>query len=225
MARFQRARKPEEKEVRRKAILRAARDLAREAGPIDLSLNEVGRRSGVSKPNIYRYFESREHILLQLLVAELEDLADSIDAGLAAIEPASADAAIDAVAALVTREFLARPLLCQLLGMAASILEHNLSVEAIASSKLEMLGHAQRITVAFQRALPWLDVLDAAWAGSTIAMYVAGMWPSAHPSSTAVEALCRGELAWLRIDAPRDLARTITMVLRGMKASAKPRGR
>src|SRR3954464_1120699 len=70
MAGFHRGRKPEDKEVRRRAILDAARELAREAGAFDLSLNELGRRSGVSKPNIYRYFESREDILFQLYLAE-----------------------------------------------------------------------------------------------------------------------------------------------------------
>src|SRR5215831_17174463 len=104
MPRFQRARKPEEKEVRRAAILGAARALAREVGPIALSLNELGRRSGVSKPNIYRYFESREEILLGLLIAELEEAASDIEGAL------DRRADIARVAAAVTRAFLQRPL-------------------------------------------------------------------------------------------------------------------
>lgn len=42
---------------------------------------------------------------------------------------------IGAAAHALAREFLDRPLFCQLLGMVASILEHNLSSEAIASSR------------------------------------------------------------------------------------------
>ncbi len=60
---FQRARRPEE--VRRQQILTAARTLLAERGVSELSLNELARRSGVSKPNVYRYFESREDVLLQ----------------------------------------------------------------------------------------------------------------------------------------------------------------
>src|SRR5258706_10967542 len=110
MPKFQRARKPEEKEVRRRAILRAARALAREVGPIELSLNEVGRRSGVSKPNIYRYFESKEEILLRIFASELEDLVADVEAAFAKL-----DGGVPAVASCIAREYLRRPLLCQLL--------------------------------------------------------------------------------------------------------------
>ena len=82
MTRFQRARKPEEKDERRRAILLAARDLAREVGARELSLNELGRRSGVSKPNIYRYFESREEVLFRLFVHELEEVVGEVEESL-----------------------------------------------------------------------------------------------------------------------------------------------
>src|SRR5437868_3569600 len=130
MHRFQRARKPEQKDARRRAILDAARKLAVDVGPFELSLNELGRRSGVSKPNIYRYFESREDVLLQLFVLEIEELVADIDRSLVKLR---ARASIASIARCIANAFLARPLACQLLGMVASILEHNLSVEAISS--------------------------------------------------------------------------------------------
>src|SRR6185436_17057431 len=94
MRRFQRARKPEQKDARRRAILDAARDLANEVGPIELSLNELGRRSGVSKPNIYRYFESREDVLLQLFVREIDEVVSSIERGLSKLRARASVAAI-----------------------------------------------------------------------------------------------------------------------------------
>ena len=124
---FQRARKPEEKEVRRRAILVAARDLAREVGPINLGLNELGRRSGVSKTNIYRYFESREDILLRLFITELDDIVSHLEKRLGTRQLKRAK-----VAALIVGGYLKRPLLCRLLGIVASILEHNLSADASA---------------------------------------------------------------------------------------------
>src|SRR6478735_8246043 len=68
---FQRARSPEQKEERRALLLVTARDML-EAGllPSDLSLNELARRAGMAKSNVYRYFESREALLLELLSAE-----------------------------------------------------------------------------------------------------------------------------------------------------------
>jgi AcrR family transcriptional regulator len=214
IARFQRARKPEEKDVRRAAILRAARELAREVGPIELGLNELGRRSGVSKPNIYRYFESREEILVRLLIAELDDAAAHAEATL----PALAD---DAVAAAIVEIFLSRPLLCQLLGMVASILEHNLGVDALRVAKQEMHVLAGRVAMAVGEALPWLSPADAVWAMQTIALYVAGMWPAAHPSSAAAEVMARPEFASFRVDAARDLRRFVDVVLAGLRAVSR----
>jgi AcrR family transcriptional regulator len=217
MSRFQRARKPEEKELRRKAILRSARELAREVGPIELSLNELGRRSGVSKPNIYRYFESREEILLSLFVAELEELVVHLEAGLG-----EQNDDVREVAACVAHAYLARPLLCQLLGMVSSILEHNLSVEAIAEAKTEIHALAFRASSALARALPWLSSFDAGWCAHSVALYVAGLWPAAHPSRNAAEVAARPEFAALKPDAGRDLRRFVQVMLSGLECLHRP---
>jgi AcrR family transcriptional regulator len=216
MPRFQRARKPGEKEVRRHAILQAARDLAREGGAIAVGLNEIGRRSGVSKPNIYRYFESREEILLRLYVQELLEVVASLEARLRAGLDARA------VAALLAREHLSRPLLCQLSGMAASILEHNISAETIAAVKGEMVAALPRAAAALRRSLPWLSEADAAFALQSIELQLAGLWPAANPSRAAREVLSRPEFAPLCADAGRDFPRFIEVLLAGLRAGAAP---
>jgi AcrR family transcriptional regulator len=213
MKAFQRARKPEEKEVRRAAILAAARQIAGEVGPMELGLNEIGRRSGVSKPNIYRYFESREHILLHLLVAEMEGVLADLEARLGR-RPLKRST----VAARFVAAWLGRPLLCQLLGMVTSILEHNLSVDAIAESKARMVDLSMGAAAAMVRVMPWLDPLDAAWAVQAIALYVAGLWPAAHPSQAAVEVLSRPEFASFKPVAERDLTRFVEVLLAGLDA-------
>lgn len=214
MPRFQRARKPEEKEVRRRAILQAARDLAREAGPMAVGLNELGRRSGVSKPNIYRYFESREDVLLRLYTSELGEVVAAIEARL------GEERGIGEVASVLASEHLARPLLCQLAGMVSSILEHNLSAEAIASSKAGMLALVPRAVGALRRALPWLDEEDAFFALRAVELHLAALWPVANPSRAAREVLSRPEFAAMIVDAGRDYPRFIEVLLEGLRAKA-----
>ncbi len=213
MQRFQRARRPEQKEVRRRAILRAARDLAREVGPVELGLNEIGRRSGVSKPNIYRYFESREEILLRLYVDELGDLVESLERYL---RPGQT---IGEVALIVSTEHTSRPLLCQLAGILASVLEHNVTVETLVSVKRELAALFPRAVAAFQRGLPWLSDGDAAFAIMAIEHQLASLWPAAHPSSVAREVQKRPEFAVFRTDIDRDLRRFIDVLLVGFRAS------
>jgi len=125
---------------------------------------------------------------------------------------------IAGVAERVAAEFLARPLLCQLLGMTASIVEHNLSADAIAAAKLRLLSLLGRLLGALCRALPWLAPADAAWAVNTLGLYVAGMWPTAHPSPAAAEALARPELAAFAIDATTEIERFTDVLFVGLEA-------
>ncbi len=215
---FQRARKPEEKDERRRAILLAARDLASEVGARELSLNELGRRSGVSKPNIYRYFESREEVLFRLFIHELEEVVSEVDETLGAVK-----ADVPSVAAFFTRVYLARPLFCQLLGMMSETIEHNLGVETIAAGKAEMNALFARVVGALARALPWLSEADALWASQSIALYVAALWPATHPSPAAAEVLARAEFCALQPDAARDLGRLVEVLLTGLEALNRSR--
>ena len=72
---YQRARRPEQKEERREAILAAAHALAVERSVRAVSLGDIAREVGLAKSNLLRYFESREEIFLTLLLREWEELA------------------------------------------------------------------------------------------------------------------------------------------------------
>lgn len=64
---FQRARTEEQREIRRRAILDMASAMLDEMPVAAVTLNELSRRVGLAKPNVLRYFESREAVLLELL--------------------------------------------------------------------------------------------------------------------------------------------------------------
>ncbi len=215
MAGFQRARQPGQKEVRRRAILEAARALARDVGPIGVGLNEIGRRSGVSKPNIYRYFGSREEILFRLYLAEMTDMVEAVGARL---RHAGAPLGVKAVAGILSEEHLSRPLLCQLAGMASSILEHNMTAEAIAEVKRGFAELLPRAGDALRTALPWLSEADAWVAIQSIELQLAALWPVAHPSAAALEVLSRTEFASMCVDAARAYPRFIEILLEGLRS-------
>ena len=81
---FQRARKPEEIETRRRALLAAAAELFDAEGPLGAGLNAIAARAGFTKSNVYRYFESREQVLLALFLAEMDEMVPALCADLAA---------------------------------------------------------------------------------------------------------------------------------------------
>ena len=80
---FQRARTEEQREIRRQAILDVASAMLDEMPVAAVTLNELSRRVGLAKPNVLRYFESREAVLLELLSHYLQEWLTDLAAELA----------------------------------------------------------------------------------------------------------------------------------------------
>src|SRR5688572_27042209 len=95
---FQRARKPEEIEARRVTLLAAAAALFDEEGPQGAGLNAIAARAGFTKSNVYRYFESREDVLLSLFHMELTAFVDALEARITECKPNDLDALAKAAA-------------------------------------------------------------------------------------------------------------------------------
>jgi AcrR family transcriptional regulator len=213
---FVRARKPEEKEVRRQAILKAARALLDEhENANDLSLNELARRAGISKPNVYRYFESREEVLLQLWVDEVRLFTELLEKGFTRLKTP----ALDPVVRVIVDAFVASPRMCELTAMCSPVLERNLSADAIAEAKLTLAQLVVRTAQLMNAVLPEISLEDCSWLVGAIATWVAGIWPSVNPTEATREALARPELAAMRIDFPRDLKRFVQTLVAGLNAS------
>lgn len=206
---FQRARKPEEQQIRRDALLAAAAALFDEGGPEGAGLNAIAARAGFTKSNVYRYFESREQVLIGLLHEAIDAFLPRIERDLAAC--ATGDKR--AIAAAGTMAFVANPRLPRLLAILASTLERNVSVETIAAIKRRLVEMVRRIGVAINNKLPETSIEDCVWTAATVGTFVAGMWPNAHPSTAAAEVLERPEFAALRPSVDRDLERVMLALL------------
>jgi AcrR family transcriptional regulator len=175
---FLRARRPEQKEQRRTAILTAARELALESGVRNVSLSSVATAVGLAKSNVVRYFGTREEIYLELAAGCWRDWADEVVRRLTA-----RDDVVDVLAETLAE----RSLFCDLLGHAATSLEHNVSVPAARDFKRAVLGVIGELSVAIAQARPDLTEgegfeLVAAASG------LAGMlYPAANPPTTLLE--------------------------------------
>ncbi|MEQ1902506.1 MAG: TetR family transcriptional regulator [Devosia sp.] len=206
---FRRARKPEEQQLRREAILRAAAELFDAEGPAGAGLNAIAARAGFTKSNVYRYFESREEVLISLFLDELEGFVADLEQGLARC--ASGD--LDAIAAASVDGFVARPRFCAMLAVLAGVLEQNVSESRIIALKRSAVNLYLRVAAALASKLPGASLEDCAWAGAMAATLVAGMWPSAHPSPVAARVLAMPEFAQLKPVPKRDLKRPIRALL------------
>ena len=200
---FQRARKPEEQQLRREAILAAAAELFDAEGPQGAGLNAIAARAGFTKSNVYRYFESREEVLLSLFLVELETFVTAFES--AAKSCPIGD--IDALADLTARGFIERPRFSTMVSIIASVFEQNVSVPKIMELKRTMTRLFSRVAIAVHDRLPGTTLDDCGWAAGLVATLVAGMWPTVNSSPAATEVMAMPEFAHLKPKPERDLAR------------------
>jgi AcrR family transcriptional regulator len=206
---FQRARKPEEIEARREKLLAAAAELFDAEGPMGAGLNAIAAKAGFTKSNVYRYFESREQVLLELFLAALAEFTADV---VAQVEEASVGD-VEALARITTAGFTTRPRLGHLSAILSTTLEANVSEETILRVKGTMGALMGQIAVALQRRLPRASVEDCGWAITVIGSLIAGMWPGAHPTPTAERVLSRPDLAHMRLNIERDVPRAARAIL------------
>jgi TetR/AcrR family transcriptional regulator len=210
---FQRARDPEQKAQRRQELLGAARALLAADGLAGVGLSAIARAAGLAKSNVYRYFGSREEILMALL-------ADDAFAWLAAFErevaplAGSNDAA--QVAAILARTIGAHALTCQLIAVVAGVLEHNTSEAAAAEFKAQMLDLSIRIRNAIHAALPAIPIDRVIAFVRYLHALIAGLWPMAHPAPIMAPLLRHPEYASLASDFETDLRGCLRPLLEGL---------
>jgi TetR/AcrR family transcriptional regulator len=205
IAAFQRARKPEEQQLRREAILAAAAELFDAGGEQAAGLNAIAAKAGFTKSNVYRYFESREEVLLSLFVADLEAFVTAYETEARSIPQGD----VVALAELTARGFIDRPRLATMISIIASVLEQNVSVPKIVALKRTLTRLYSRVAVAVHDCLPGTSIEDCSWAASIAATLVAGMWPTVNSSPAAAEVLAMPEFAHLKPMPERDLARAV----------------
>ena len=210
---WQRARRPEQKEERRNAILEAAAELLDEEGLDGTGLNAIARRSQVSKTNVYRYFESREAILLRLLLTEADQWSRAFRRRLKQLEGSGEFAEIGkAFASTIAK----RRRFCTLMGSLATVLEHNVGPEEVATFKREFLALATPTVAALESAVPAFTFEDAFSGLGMLVMAASGTWPHCHPSPAADEVLKQPEFSSMRMDFKQTMLDHATALLRGL---------
>ncbi|MBB3208472.1 AcrR family transcriptional regulator [Rhodopirellula rubra] len=214
---WKRARKPEQKAERIDAILEAAGVLLEEQGLDGTGLNAIARQAGLSKPNLYVYFESREAILLQLLLKESSVWAKSFKRRLDQIEKVGD---VDAVASAFADSLARRRRFCTLSASLASVFEHNVGPETVAQFKREFLSIVQPCVAALSQALPELSDEESSRALAMLVMSATGMWAHCHPSASVEVVLKQPEFEHIKFDFKETVFDLAACFLRGLLTGA-----
>ena len=169
--------------ARRTAIMAVARDMLAEKNVGDISLRELSHRVGLAKSNVLRYFDSREAIFLEVLDEEfaawLGDIEDRLGRPRAR-KPGYANEI--RVARVIADAVVARPLLCELLGSMASVLERNISHEFARDFKARAMQRIAALAQLVGRHVPWLPPEFTAFFAEGALTLTAGAYPFSVPT-------------------------------------------
>ncbi len=193
-----RARRPEDKEARRQEVLAAARALCERGAPGALRMADLAEAAGLAKGTPFLYFATKEAVLLGLLREELEGWFDATGGALQALAGrarTSARARPRAVARLLARSLVARPLLRRLLTLLHGTLEENLALAEVVAFKRFLREGVLAAGAALEAALPGLRRGHGAAAVLRLHALTIGIQAMTAPSPVVRQALAEPDLA------------------------------
>jgi AcrR family transcriptional regulator len=210
-----RARTDDDKADRRHDIVEAARSTFDATDLQAFTMDAVATTLGLAKGTLYRYFPTREALLLGVLHDDIDEWFDAVDAALAS---ASTDGA---VTSRLVGTLMDRPRVMRLLAVLPSILEHNVPHATAAEFKRFLLERSA-VTGAF------IDAAIRTRRGSGVRLLVhlnagvIGLYLGAHPAPVVAMVLAEDDFAPLRVDLRRELTH-LTRALVGAMPRKAPR--
>lgn len=220
---FQRARSEEQRAQRRRAILDTTASMLTEMPVAQVSLNELSRRVGLAKSNVLRYFESREAVLLELLDVAWREWVEYLEGALASGVDGGAPLRRrgDQVAAVLAGSLADRPVLCDLTGSQAAVLERNVSPAVAAEFKRTAIANVGALAGSVRARVPELGEEGALRFAALCVMTTGSIWTHSQPSAAMLAAYeADPSLAALRIDFTTTLRQVLEVVLSGLLARA-----
>lgn len=212
---WQRARSEAQKAERIKSIEMAAATLFLERPYREVSLGQIASLTGFTRPNLYRYFSSKEEIFLSLLGGDL-------DAWLADLgEHDEANQTIQSFARFWVDTFLQQPRLPQLLPLLSTSLEENIGEEDLRRFKRRLREQADGIGEVVLRRLPWFDPkMIGEFVMANMAM-VTGFMPMATRGEVHERVLEQPELRVFAIEFRESYQNSLIYWLRGVYEIAR----
>jgi TetR/AcrR family transcriptional regulator len=208
---FQRARQPQQIEQRQEAILAAALVLFQKKGLDQVTLADIAEKVGTAKSNIYRYFESREHIYLRVLQRQASEWEKRVMPALAGLKSKGTAAK---VAEVLTRSFIQSTEYSTLITVVNTVLEKGLSPELVIDFRTAFCERRKRLAQALAAALPGTLAEEMFPITLHIFTHVAGLWPLCHPSPDSEKLLKEPEHAYLNLDFEMEMTRFLLRLLK-----------
>jgi AcrR family transcriptional regulator len=208
---FQRARRPAQIEERKEAILLTALLLFQKKGLENVSLTDIAREAGLAKSNIYRYFESREHIylvVLQRLAARFEQRLYP------PLEKLKGRGTVSKVANIITEAYIDSPEYGELITVVNSVLEKRLTPPLVINFRAVFLERRKRLAAVLASALPRVTAEKMLPFTLHIFLHVPGLWTFCYPRPDSEKLLNELKHRHLKFDFRREMTLFLQAILK-----------
>lgn len=208
---FKRARTDEAKAKRRDDILSACAHVLEERGIDRTTLKAIADQAGVVKSNLYRYFESREEILIRLLLSDLDEVLGQLKA------VSNTPLPLEQGAVIFAHGFSSNPRLCMLFSQLAPTLEHNISGETLIEVKKSLYAHGFQAAELLGQLVPELNAPECEEITQMVVSYIAGAWPITNPGPNLQKIHDLPEFRAHKRSFEQVLQRGVLVIMRGVQ--------
>jgi AcrR family transcriptional regulator len=212
MALRERARKAEDKQLRRRAILDAARALFAERGWSGFAMADVAASTGLAKGTLYLYWPTKEELLLSVLEELLWQWLDEVDGRL---DETRVPVGARKLARIIGDSMHTYEPLGRLLAVLQTVLEHNVSRASIVRFKSTLGGRLAATGARLDRQIPLGDG-EGARALLHLNALLVGLVQMADSAPLVQEVLSAPPLSALKVELERELRAALTTYFVGL---------
>lgn len=213
----QRARRDDDKQARRDALLAAAEGLLASRRWATFSLSDLASKAGLSKPTVFSYYPTREALLLGLFAREFDAWHAALAEALGGGGPWSSSRVARAIAASVA----GRVVFLRLLAQLEAVIERNVPEEHARAHKVHLGASLADLGARIEQRLPWLAEGEGVAVVLRARALVSGLWQMADASPVVDKLLREPALAPMRVHFDPELTACLDALLAGMERTAR----
>lgn len=183
---FQRARSEAQIQKRILEIIEAASAIYDHEGFEALSFSKISEYTQFTRPTIYKYFSTKEEILLKIMLVDMAHWVDHLISSFKINKLYT----IEEIAAVLSHTLMASSRLVELFTFLFTIIEKNVSKEALIDFKVTMFSHQNALLDLFSQLFPRASHKQLNNFLETLLSLAIGLYPMCHLSETQLEAIC-----------------------------------
>lgn len=182
---FKRARSNTQVQSRMDEIVSAAGEIYDESGYENITFTAIGEITNFTRPTIYKYFSTKEEILLKLLSTDL----DIWSKNLLSSFKLNTIYNVKQISKIWTKSYSTQPRLLELYSILFTKIEKNVSLEALADFKVSLFNSLNPIYELLSQLYPNADQSRINYFLASQLSVVLGLFPMCNLSQIQREAI------------------------------------